>query len=281
MKKISISGLLVLCVFAASCSFAASKAAGKLSVDDALNLISEAMPYEGEGEIQQHESKWEKDVELYRFEIHWYGDSATYYSILVNSVTGAMDREEIEYDYAQAMREHWEGSTGPSEEVTLRDDETGNTETLYPPFSEEDQGLLFYGNNRFGYSVKVPEIFTKVVLLPDNGDGMILQSKDGKASFRVSGGFVIDEGMLKESYDSALKSIGGENKAAYFDIDIEENTWWVTWWKGDTYHTRRFLMNGEDAWADCEISYQSVNGEYNPFDEIAYRALQGLVFAEG
>ena len=55
----------------------------------------------------------------------------------------------------------------------------------------------------------------------------------------------------------------------------------LTWWKGDTYHTRRFLMNGEEAWADCEISYQSVNGEYNPFDEIAYRALQGLVFAKG
>ena len=173
------------------------------------------------------------------------------------------------------------GSTSQPGEVTLRDDNTGNTETLFPTFSEEDKGLLFYGNNRIGYNVKVPEIFTKVILLPDNGDGMKLQSEDGKADFRVSGGWVMDEGMLEESYESALKSIGGENKAAYFDIDIVGNSWWVTWWKGDTYHTRRFLMNGEEAWADCEISYQSVNGEYNPFDEIAYRALQGLVFAEG
>ena len=173
------------------------------------------------------------------------------------------------------------GSTRQRGEVTLRDDNTGNTETLYPSWNEEHKGLLFYGNNRFGYNVKVPEIFTEVVLLPDNGDGMKLQSKDGKADFRVSGGFVMDEGMLKESYDSALKTIGGEDRASYFDIDFEGNSWWITWWKDDTYHTRRFIMNGEEAWADCEISYQSVNGVYNPFDEIAYRALQGLVFAKG
>ena len=163
--------------------------------------------------------------------------------------------------------------------VTLKDGKTGNTVDLYPTVDKEDKGLLFYGNNRIGYNVKVPEIFTKVVLLPDNEDGMILESEDGKAAFRVSGGFVFDEEMLQESYLSTLESIGGEEKAVYFGI--EENSWRITWWKGDTYHTRRFLMNGEEAWADCEISYQSVNGVYNPFDEIAYRALQGLVFAEG
>ena len=167
------------------------------------------------------------------------------------------------------------------EAVTLKDRKTGNTVNLYPTVDEEDKGLLFYGNNRIGYSVKVPEICTKVVLLPDNEDGMILESKDGKVRFRVSGGFVMDEGMLKESYDSALKSIGGENKATYFDIG--ENSWELTWWEGETFHSRKFLMKDEEAWSDCEISYKSVQNEevYDPFDEIAFRAIKSLVFGEG
>ncbi len=38
--------------------------------------------------------------------------------------------------------------------------------------------LLFYGNERLGYNVNVPIIFTKVVLLPENGDGMVLESEE-------------------------------------------------------------------------------------------------------
>ena len=165
--------------------------------------------------------------------------------------------------------------------ITLRDGNTGNTVDLYPTWDEEDEGLLFYGNNRFGYNVKVPEVFTKVILLPDNEDGMILESQDGKAVFRVSGGFVMDEGMLRNTYDSALESIGGEDNATYFDIG--EDSWELFWWKGDTFHSRRFLMKGEEAWSDCSISYETSRNEetYDPFDEIVHRAIQSLVFGEG
>ena len=165
--------------------------------------------------------------------------------------------------------------------VTLKDNNNGNTVDLYPTVDEEDQSLLFYGNNRFGYSVKVPEVFTKVILLPDNEDGMILETGDGKAAFRVSGGLVMDTGMLKESYDSALESIGGEDNATYFDIG--KDSWELYWWKGETFYSRRFLMKGEEAWCDCEISYQSSpnEGMYGPGDEIVHRAIQSLVFGEG
>jgi len=162
--------------------------------------------------------------------------------------------------------------------VTLRDGETGNTVDLYPT---DDEDLLFYASNRFGYEIRVPKIFTKVVLLPDNEDGMILESEDGKAAFRVSGGFVMIDGMLEESYDNALESIGGEDKAVYFDIG--EDSWELTWWEGETFHRRKFLMNGEETWGECEISYQSVNNEavYDPLDDIVHRAIESLAFGEG
>ncbi|MCL1875565.1 MAG: ankyrin repeat domain-containing protein [Synergistaceae bacterium] len=90
-------------------------------------------------------------------------------------------------------------------EIRLKDNNTGKTNTLYPPFSEEDKGLLFYNNDRFGYSVMIPDIFTVAVLLPEDGDGIILGSADGKATFRVSGGFVMDKDQLQTSMEAAKK----------------------------------------------------------------------------
>jgi len=273
MKK--FLSLLVLIILTASCSLAATI----LSADDALKLISEVIPYEGEGEIKQQESKLENGVEFYRFEIHWYGDSATYYSVSVNSNTGAMATEEIEYDYAQAMREHWESNN--IDHVPLRDENTGNTVELYYTVDPEDKSLLFYGNNRFGYNVKVPDICTKVVLLPDNEDGMILESHDGKVRFRVSGGFVTDEGMLKETYDKALKAVGGENHADYFLL--EDDYWVLSWEEGETSYLRRFVIKGSEAWADCEISYQIPPRieERMYYDEVVHRSIHSLVYGEG
>ena len=165
--------------------------------------------------------------------------------------------------------------------ITLKDGKTGNTAILYPTVKEEDKGLLFYSNPTFGYCVNIPDVFTKVVLIPDNGDGIALTTKDGKAAFRVSGGHVIDDDMLKESYDSALQSIGGKDEAVFFDIG--NDSWELTWWKGDTFHSRKFLMRGEEAWCDCEISYKSIMSEevYDPFDEIASRAIKSIAFPEG
>jgi hypothetical protein len=228
-------------LLSASHARAASPDSGKLGIDEALNLISKAMPYEGEGEIQRHESKWESGVEFYRFEIHWYGDSATYYSILINSNTGAMESEEIEYDYAQAMRDHWEASEPPTGQVTLRDDNTGMTVELYPG---DGDNYLFYGNYSVGYSAQIPyNYFTEVVLLPENEDGMVLGTKDGTGQFRVTGGFVLDdeEVTLRDSFNSAVKAV--EEKGEYPSSDVGEDSWRIVWReKGERLHIRRFVI---------------------------------------
>jgi len=167
------------------------------------------------------------------------------------------------------------------EPVTLKDSKTGMTVTLYPIPDEEN--LLFYGNNRIGYNVNIPhKIFTKVVLLPQNEDGMTLESKDGKARFRVTGGRIMNEGILKESYDKACKAIGGEQKASYFDFG--NDYWKLCWWKGKTFYSRKFVIDTEkNAWGECEIYYVTSNGEgtYDPRSEIINNAIESLVFAKG
>jgi len=78
-----------------------------LSIDEAVVLIAQEIPFEGQADIEHHKSKWENGVEFYNFEIHWYGDALTYYSIWINSITREIDIEELEVEYASAMLEHW------------------------------------------------------------------------------------------------------------------------------------------------------------------------------
>ena len=140
--------------------------------------------------------------------------------------------------------------------IVLKDNKTKMAVNLYSTIDEEDKELLFYSNARFGYSVKIPKIFTKVVSLPTNGNGIILESKNRKSRFHVSGGAVTAEGMLKKTYETAYNSIGGKDKASYSDIG--ENYWELSWWEGEVFHRCKFLIN-DQAWCDCKISYPASN----------------------
>jgi len=165
--------------------------------------------------------------------------------------------------------------------VTLKDVDTGMTVTLYPPFLEEDIGLFFYHNDRFGYSVRVPEIFTQVVLLPENEDGMILESEDGKHRFRASGGFVLFEDELQTSMESAKKYVE-ENVDGAMIFEKTGDDWWeLSWWNGPEKGVRKFMTNGE-SWSECEITWpgqpRNAPGEY---DELFERSLESMSFPAG
>ena len=163
--------------------------------------------------------------------------------------------------------------------LTLRDEASGATADLYPSWDPEDRGLLAYFNERFGYAVKVPhKVFTKVVLLPENGDGMVLASEDGKAQFRVSGGHVMDEGHLDSSFAEAKNAVG--TKTISFE-NREDDSWELCWWEGKTFHRRRMVAN-EEVWGECEISYPASpeEGTEDPLDDVADRAIRSLGLAK-
>jgi len=105
-----------------------------LSAAEALSLISKRFQYEGNGEVSRLESEWAGDVEFYHVELHWYGDAITYYSIFVDSHTGAMEIEEIEYEYAQDMLEYWRRSAWYWEYLEIiMDAQDFAREAVYPP----------------------------------------------------------------------------------------------------------------------------------------------------
>ena len=162
--------------------------------------------------------------------------------------------------------------------VILKDDNTGNTVELYETDSDN---YLFYGNMKVGYSISVPcLVFTEVVLLPDNEDGMILESKDG-ARFRVTGGFYVDDSLLKESFETALKAV--KEKVEHPYSDLGDDSWEITWRDADdTLHLRRHIMDKETgAWAEVEIYYHSPEYDVHPHAKIFDYAIESLVFAKG
>ena len=166
------------------------------------------------------------------------------------------------------------------EPVTLKDNHTGMTVDLYPT---DSANFLFYGNMKIGYSVIVPSmVFTEVVLLPENEDGMILESKDGTARFRVTGGYVMDdEGKLRDSFNRALSAIYEKDEHPYFDTG--DDFWQITWRESDeTLHIRKFLLKkGAGVWSEFEIHYETSEGEVHPFARIIDDAIESLVFGEG
>ena len=163
-----------------------------------------------------------------------------------------------------------------SDPVALMDSENGKTVELYP--DEEHKGFLYYYNDLYNYSVMVPDIFTVAVnLLNDEDKTIILESNDGKARFRVSGGYSNGKKLMAESYIGVLQSIGGVDKTSYHDVG--DDYWEMNWRDGETYHKRKFLTRN-DYWCDCEISYvTSKNKEAeDPFDDIADSAIKSLCF---
>jgi len=55
-----------------------------------------------------------------------------------------------------------------------------------------------YANGRFGYAVDLPADF-KTILVPDNGDGVGLESADGQAKLSIWGNYLTEGGFSQES----------------------------------------------------------------------------------
>ncbi|MCL1985545.1 MAG: hypothetical protein FWG59_03775, partial [Betaproteobacteria bacterium] len=163
--------------------------------------------------------------------------------------------------------------------LTLKDSERGTTAGLYPVGDKKDKGLLLYINERFNYSVKVPhEVLTQVVVLPDNADGIILQSKDGQYRFRASGGFVMSDDMFETSLKNAKEYVEKNAEGARVFEKKGDGWWALSWWNGPDKGGRRFMTNGE-MWCDIEITWPGrPHNAPGAYDDLLERALESLAF---
>ena len=164
--------------------------------------------------------------------------------------------------------------------LTLRDSARGTIAGLYPSQDQADRGLLLYINERFEYSVKIPyEVFTEVVVIPDNGDGIILESKDRQRRFRVSGGFAILDDTFATSLKNAKEYVEKNVDGAQVFEKTGDGWWQLSWWNGTEKGIRKFLTNGK-MWCDIEIrgpgQPRNAPGAY---DDLLERSLTSLALS--
>jgi len=82
------------------------QAAVILTVNEALALASHDLPFEGQSDVVHLESTWENEVEIYNFEIIWFGDADNFHRISVNSITGDVNIEELWHDWGDWFEDY-------------------------------------------------------------------------------------------------------------------------------------------------------------------------------
>lgn len=133
-------------------------------------------------------------------------------------------------------------------------------------------GFYIYLNGRFGFVVEIPEIFSKVVVIPQNDDGIILSTEDDKSSFRTSGGYNLEDSktVLKESYNSALEELG--KKVAYKRLG--KDFYVVSWLEDDSViHYRKYMVS-DSVHCDFEMSYPK--SEKSNYDALVMHVAKSL-----
>lgn len=145
-------------------------------------------------------------------------------------------------------------------------DEEGKTVTLAATPSPD---VFRYTNERFGFSLDVSSLFAKILVIPDNGDGIILVDATGEARLRASGGNRIDDTTLKRRFEAKRKELGGA--VAYSHLD---KTFYVlSWMEEEEIHYLKVIF-GPSVWCDMELSYPAARKK--EFDPIVTRSANGF-----
>lgn len=125
-----------------------------------------------------------------------------------------------------------------------------------PAFADDTWAT--YINERFGYSVQYPEIFTEREE-PDNGDGVWLKSDDGEYELTLSGGYNV---LLEDPEGSPHRVVRSERGK-----------------KGKERVIHEYKILNEDAWASFILSYPKA--EAKRFAEITKHMEASLKLPEG
>lgn len=146
---------------------------------------------------------------------------------------------------------------------TLLDPQTNNLVHLYPTSGDpSEKNFLLYYNDQFEYTCWIPADFSQVVLLPDNGDGLILETQDGQAQLRATGGYAdFLEGGLQGSFDQAQSAIvNGSITHQEYAQDEWKAYWILEGQDGDKMFVRKLIIHG-DYYCELHLSYPAAQGE--------------------
>ncbi len=147
--------------------------------------------------------------------------------------------------------------------LTLHDEVRGTSIVLEPlPEGHPWRDMVYiYYNEKYTYSALVPVDAAKVLLLPDNGDGFILENDETSKRLRVSAGFAeFLAGDMTSIFSEAIKKYPSLTSAQLVQdradtSDVLESYFILSWEEADTIHYRKFEIK-EGYWFDYEYSHK-------------------------
>ena len=134
------------------------------------------------------------------------------------------------------------------------------------------KGFHRYENNRFAFSIDFPQRFSKILLLPENGDGIKVGTEDGRACITASGGYNVfaSTDYYKEQYQSERERLG--SKIAYSTLG--DNYYAISWSEGATiYYCKQFFNN--DYQNNFVIYYH--RSQHDFYDDVVTQIEQSFV----
>jgi hypothetical protein len=114
------------------------------------------------------------------------------------------------------------------------------------------EGWGHYANGRFAYDIDIPPGFSEIVE-PDNGDGGIAKSADGKAELRVWGGYVLDGDFA----DEAARRLADDQNDGWSIAYQAQKDDWASWsgTRGSQLFYQRAIEGCDGAAAYFRLDY--------------------------
>jgi hypothetical protein len=128
-----------------------------------------------------------------------------------------------------------------------------------------------YANGRFAYDIDIPPGFSEIVE-PDNGDGGVAKSADGKSELRVWGNYIVDGDFA----DEASQRIA-EDRADGWSITYEaRKDDWASWsgTRGSKVFYERSIEGCDGAAVHFRLDY--TRDQIPLYDPIVARLVKSL-----
>jgi hypothetical protein len=134
-----------------------------------------------------------------------------------------------------------------------------------------DAQFKHYVNERFGYQTDFPNIFSKRTE-PQNGDGVIFESGDGKYQLTISGGYNVlahdGQSELDFKLENSTNAVEGSERSGDGFYAYEYND-------SPSRITHVYGLIDEDNWAAFYFSYpKKENDRFGPIIETMEKSLK-------
>lgn len=139
-----------------------------------------------------------------------------------NNITSDSNNSDANKNKANEQSAIIKDSESNKQNSTPNKTNTKNTQQINKT-QEQKVSYKPYINDRFGFSIEYPSDFT-VKVTPDNNDGLIFQSADGKTELTVSGINNVSNATVVSEYNNLLSQ---HSNAPY---KKQEGNWFVVSW---------------------------------------------------